>query len=779
MNYSFTAAVGTGAPQTIAVPSYISKDHIKVTVAGTPSTTFSWINASTISLTAPAGARILVLRQTSPDVRLVSYSDGAQLPGALLDLDSKQAFMLSQEAADKASSGLRAPDGMVFPPLPGTPEEWANKALTFDSNGNPVCTVPAEGTATALATDLLNKAQPNSGAGMVAYGGPALNYVAGTIGYAVSQEVQVTSFVVGGQYVDKTGVVNAAPFFQAAVAFAELLIATNNAYNELSVAIRVPYGKYNFAGSTVSWSKNGISFVGPPGRGATIIGSGTAPLFAIGDQTNTWRTRKASLINLQLITLNTSNTVAAVTLYRTATANILENTFVNWYIGLDCTRAATTQIRGNWFDNPNRTTSGLAAIRMQGTDETGFASPTNYSPGGGFHIVDNEFSGSSPTVDTTYGLMVRAVDGLYMANNHLVGYEMSVGLVPEGTAESRVVIDVNAINNYFDEPSTFAASPKCFAIAGTVKETISAAVGTVTSTYRSIRLTNNQIRGNFEATYCLYMAVADGDSWWDNATTSLEDIIISGNTLRQSTVRGLYVVGAGSGAFVEPRNLIVANNVFDDNNYSGSTGGASDISIQAENVSITGNTFGPFKTAGADYIILVSSLDAGATDGPNPGVLIANNNLSRCTAPAIDYIRITQTETGSNTLEANNLLPGAGKYVNQTYKRTTADAAATPVWTYVIPEGTSGTAEVALSGSSADGSKVVTYSWRVGFRRNSVGSTLSSGTSSWTAVTAWNPDGFATVPVADLSTNTLRVVATGIAATTINWVLHVRLNLSR
>jgi hypothetical protein len=230
---------------------------------------------------------------------------------------------------------------------------------------------------------------------------------------------------------------------------------------------------------------------------------------------------------------------------------------------------------------------------------------------------------------------------------------------------------------------------------------------------------------------------------------------------------------------VEPRNVVVTGNVFDDNNSSGSTGGASDISVQAENITITGNTFGPFKAAGADYIILVSSLDAGATDASNPSVLVANNNLAKCTAPAIDYIRITQTETGSNTLEANNLLPGTGKYVNQTYKRTTTDATATPVWSYVIPEGTSGSADVSLSGSSADGSKVVTYSWRVGFRRNSVGSSLSSGGSTWTAVTAWNPDAFPTPPVADLATNTLRVVATGIAATTINWALHVRLNLSR
>jgi hypothetical protein len=112
--HSIIEAVGTGAPQLVSVPEYIDRSHIYVYVDNALTASFSWINTNTISITATAGKTIRVQRQSSPAARLVSYGDGAQLPGALLDIDSKQAFFMAQEAADIAA--LQATGGVLLLP---------------------------------------------------------------------------------------------------------------------------------------------------------------------------------------------------------------------------------------------------------------------------------------------------------------------------------------------------------------------------------------------------------------------------------------------------------------------------------------------------------------------------------------------------------------------------------------------------------------------------------------------------------------------------------------
>lgn len=105
MLYSIVDAVGTGSLQTVAVPPYLSKTHISVYVNGNPSTAWSWVTDQTVQLVAPLGAPVRVARRTSPEARLSDYRDGTPLPGDVLDVDSKQAFYLAQEALDLATIG--------------------------------------------------------------------------------------------------------------------------------------------------------------------------------------------------------------------------------------------------------------------------------------------------------------------------------------------------------------------------------------------------------------------------------------------------------------------------------------------------------------------------------------------------------------------------------------------------------------------------------------------------------------------------------------------------
>lgn len=113
--YSIREAVGTGSRITVAVPPYISKDHIRVYVDSIPEVNYEWVNDSTIALEAPNQAKVRVSRRTSPDERLTRYMNGEALPGEALEVDSKQAFFLAQEAYDLALSAGGTASG-----LPGT-----------------------------------------------------------------------------------------------------------------------------------------------------------------------------------------------------------------------------------------------------------------------------------------------------------------------------------------------------------------------------------------------------------------------------------------------------------------------------------------------------------------------------------------------------------------------------------------------------------------------------------------------------------------------------------
>ena len=97
--------VASGDTQEFAVTfPFISRTHVTVTVAGSAAV-FTWNNDSLITVTDPADITssqvVLIKRSTSPTTRLVDYVDGSNLSETDLDLDSKQAFYMAQEALDE------------------------------------------------------------------------------------------------------------------------------------------------------------------------------------------------------------------------------------------------------------------------------------------------------------------------------------------------------------------------------------------------------------------------------------------------------------------------------------------------------------------------------------------------------------------------------------------------------------------------------------------------------------------------------------------------------
>jgi len=93
-----------GSTQTFAVTfPFISRSHVSVEVDGSAAT-FTWNNDSQILISSPTlsgSEKVLLIRSTSRDTRLVDYVDGSNLTETDLDLDSKQAFYMAQESLDE------------------------------------------------------------------------------------------------------------------------------------------------------------------------------------------------------------------------------------------------------------------------------------------------------------------------------------------------------------------------------------------------------------------------------------------------------------------------------------------------------------------------------------------------------------------------------------------------------------------------------------------------------------------------------------------------------
>ncbi|WP_067516915.1 phage tail fiber domain-containing protein [Endozoicomonas ascidiicola] len=86
---------------------YISKDDIKVSVAGEP-VTYSWLNPQTVQLTAApdVGQIIDVQRETERTKLLVDFQDASTITETQLDLATRQAVYLAQEAFDLTNSTM-------------------------------------------------------------------------------------------------------------------------------------------------------------------------------------------------------------------------------------------------------------------------------------------------------------------------------------------------------------------------------------------------------------------------------------------------------------------------------------------------------------------------------------------------------------------------------------------------------------------------------------------------------------------------------------------------
>ena len=108
MAYSYVSYIAIAGQTQYIVPfPYLAQTHVKVSVNGVNYAAYSWLSDTQIQITtATAGDRILISRETSPELRLVDFVIPGQLTEEDLDTAFTQIHNLSQEAQDKAALGI-------------------------------------------------------------------------------------------------------------------------------------------------------------------------------------------------------------------------------------------------------------------------------------------------------------------------------------------------------------------------------------------------------------------------------------------------------------------------------------------------------------------------------------------------------------------------------------------------------------------------------------------------------------------------------------------------
>jgi hypothetical protein len=170
MPYSIVQYTGTGAQTTFTVSfPFISRDHVTVTVAGTPVTP-EWLNDGLILLSpAPAnGALVSIARNSSRSAKLVDFQDAQVLTEAALDLANTQAIYISQEAFDASdvsnvTSGVAADAAAAAASAAAAATSATNSATSAAGSATSATTAAtsatsAAGSASSALTSAINAA---------------------------------------------------------------------------------------------------------------------------------------------------------------------------------------------------------------------------------------------------------------------------------------------------------------------------------------------------------------------------------------------------------------------------------------------------------------------------------------------------------------------------------------------------------------------------------------------------------------------------------------------
>jgi len=501
---------------------------------------------------------------------------------------------------------------------------------------------------------------------------------------------------------------------QAAVNYAETIAGTSSLFTATGIGIGFPNGVYLFdLGVTVL--ADGLGFYGPPGKGAMIKTTATSQnIFTVGDPAYLERLYWAEFLNLIFIATDTTATgTTAIRLNRTVNVRISNCIAFDFNIAVDSYGSSTTSFDNFYASITGRNTvAAIASIRHQGVDLTG--SGITYSPGGGMRITDSEFLGNSLHTEMMPAhLLIHAVDGLYVSASHF-GYAVNaVQINPLGTLANNTITDVFFDSKcYFDDPHD--TNGRNVSIIGTVNYLSASSPGI----YQNIHFDGSFFRGAENADYNVIISVQANAAFTTNSR-KVRNITFSDCTLSQSRLTSVIISGTASSR-VEVYDVSINHCYINDHNVAG-TASYSGISAECESLSVTDCTFKADRIAAASNVVFNASLAASGA----PSLLLRNNDFSdsNCTDDTVTFTNVAGLicNVGDNTYQ------GKGHEINQLFKLTTSSAAPAVIWSRVLDAGGQvGMVKTRCIGANSDASERARYEHTASFFRQSGGSAAAT-----------------------------------------------------
>lgn len=229
MAYSFVTYTGNGSTTQFAVPfGYIRREHLQVSLNGTVTTAFTWLNDSTVQLnTAPAnGVVVKLLRITPVDSSLVDFADGSTPVARDFDTANTQNLYTNQELRDISD----ATDDLSAQALSTANTALTNSTTAISTANGAVTTANTASSSAASAVTTANTANANAAAAV-----STANAASTTAGNAVSTANAASTAA--------TNAVNAA---------AGATTTANNAANTAAGAVTTANAAQSSAASAVS-----------------------------------------------------------------------------------------------------------------------------------------------------------------------------------------------------------------------------------------------------------------------------------------------------------------------------------------------------------------------------------------------------------------------------------------------------------------------------------------------------------------------------------------------
>ena len=220
---------------------------------------------SLLTATSPlASMRGLYVERVMPQVQETDIVNQGEFFASTHEDVFDRLTMLIQQSNSNSQGAIRVAIGDPEPTRLVPAVSRANMLLGFDSSGNPIAVAPVSGSASDLAMDLANSADPAKGAGMIGWMKQAVGAVATTVGKWLSRktEIDVFDFMTDAQIADVKGA-------HALDHTAALTAAVTAAFSSLPAKVVLGKGQFNFS-SLPNLAKSGLTIEGA-GLTATVL----------------------------------------------------------------------------------------------------------------------------------------------------------------------------------------------------------------------------------------------------------------------------------------------------------------------------------------------------------------------------------------------------------------------------------------------------------------------------------------------------------------------------